>query len=153
MFTIRAEGERSSASRRNWVVFAGPTTLMRMFSLRSSLLIEREFWSGTELTPALLIRKSTLAPSRALAAEVTKERMESWEPVSQVRIWVEGEATDLRSVRSTEEERTVARMVLSSDWESWRMNSRPRPRLAPGFCVSVLREALGWYCDLCGAYR
>ena len=57
-----------------------------MLSLRSSLLIEREVWSGTELTPALLIRKSILAPLRALAAEVTKERMESWEPVSQMRM-------------------------------------------------------------------
>jgi hypothetical protein len=56
MFTIRAEEERRSASRRNWVVLAGPTTLMRMLSLRSELSIEREVWSGTELTPALLIR-------------------------------------------------------------------------------------------------
>ena len=70
-------------------------------------------------------------PCRALPASATKERMEAWEPVSQVRICVEGEATFLRSVRSAEEERTQARMVFLSDWESWRTNSRPRPRLAP----------------------
>ena len=73
-------------------------------------------------------------PWRALPASAAKARMESREPVSQVRMWVEGEAMVLRSERSTEEERTVARMVLSFDWESWRTNSRPRPRLAPGVC-------------------
>ena len=44
---------------------------------------------------------------------------------------MEGEATDLRSARSAEEERTQARMVLVDDWESCRTNSSPRPRLAP----------------------
>lgn len=54
---------------------------------------------------------------------------------------MEEEATDLRSVRSAEEERTQAMMVFVSDCESWRTNSRPRPRLAPGGGLSVLVAA------------
>jgi hypothetical protein len=94
--------------------------------------MEREVCSGTELMPALLRRKSILTPLRALLASETKERMESREPVSQVRIFVDEDATFLRSLRSEDEVRTQARMVLDSSRDSWRTNSRPRPRLAPG---------------------
>lgn len=70
---------------------------------------------------------------RNVVASVAKAWMESMEPVSQVRIWVEGVETFSSSVRSVDDERTQARMVLSSERESWRTNSRPRPRFAPGF--------------------
>jgi hypothetical protein len=137
--TILAEGERRSASSRYCVVFAGPITFTRIFSSKSAGLMERDVCSGTELMPALLSRKSILLPLRALLASETKERMESREPVSQVRILVVGEATFLRSPKSADEVRTHARMVLDSSRESWRTNSRPRPRLAPGGLMRTLR--------------
>lgn len=85
---------------------------------------------------------------RILAASVANERMESMEPVSQVRIWVEGDEHFWRSVRSVDEERTQARIVLSSERESWRTNSRPRPRFAPGFLGQefLLYGERGGYC-------
>lgn len=77
-------------------------------------------------------------------------------PVSQVRIWVESEATALRSVRSEEVERTQARMVLDLSRASWRMNSRPRPRLAPWGVLSDQAFVNAWTgeftCDYVGRH-
>lgn len=132
MFMILAEDDSRPSSSKNCVVLAGPITFTRIFSSRSDGLMESEVCSGTEFIPALLSKKSILPPSRALPASLTNERMESRSPVSQVRIWVDDEATFLRSPRLEDEERTQARILLDSSSDSWRTNSRPRPRLAPG---------------------
>lgn len=75
-------------------------------------------------------------PLRALLASVANERMDSMSPVSQMRICVDEDAAFFRSVRSEDEERTHARIVVVSSSESWRTNSRPSPRLAPDRLVS-----------------
>lgn len=141
---ILAEDESRPASSKNCVVLAGPITFTRMFSSRSAGLMESEVCSGTEFMPALLSRKSILPPSRALPASLTKERMESRSPVSHVRMWVDEDATFLRSPRSEDEERTQARILLDSSSDSWRTNSSPRPRLAPGQLLQLLHT-----CGLC----
>lgn len=135
MLTILAEEDSRPASRRNCVVLAGPMTLMRMFSSKSAGFIDNEVCSGTELMPALLSKKSILPPLRASPASSTKERMESRDPVSHVRYWVDEDAAFLRSPRSEDEERTQARILLESSIDSCRTNSRPSPRLAPGQLV------------------
>lgn len=62
---------------------------------------------------------------------MAKLLIEEAELVSQGRMWVVAEAMEWSSLRSVSAVRTVARMVLEGLEASWRVNSRPRPRLAP----------------------
>jgi len=85
--------------------------------------------------PALLRRKSICCESwgRVFSTSEASEEIELEEEVSHSRMWIfwEEEASFVSADEAPDCERTQARIVFEELCASWRVNSKPIPRLVP----------------------